>query len=128
MGVNTDEMRAAGLAWQAAPQGSEDELDLGLCLLEFANAAADEVDSLRAEVEALEDEVEALRTPRFVDAGKGWPPKVADFLRRQQYASHGLVPWPVPTDEIEQEIRAHVGLGAGGATVAERPDSEVGDV
>lgn len=121
-----DAFAADFAAWDASSRSGLDVHSASAGAIDLAERAEDaiaEIRRLRAEVEALEAEVEALCTPRFVDAGEGWPPNVADFLRRQQHARHGLVPWPVLTDEIEQEARAHLGMGAGDAIKVDRAAS-----
>lgn len=43
-------------------------------------------------------------------SGAGLPPKVAEFMQRQQLAEVTNTAPPSPVDEIEQELRAHLGL------------------
>lgn len=60
--LDTDAMREAGTYWQNQPQGSEEDLEAGIELKEYADAAADEIDRLRAENAAMRAELTALRS------------------------------------------------------------------
>jgi len=53
---DTTALRSAGLEWHAHAQGSDEECGAGIALVEYADAAADEIDRLRAEVARLRDD------------------------------------------------------------------------
>ena len=64
--LSTNKIRKAGDAWQRAEHGSGEEIERGSELMDLANAAADEIDRLRARLKAMRAKDKARR---LSDAG-----------------------------------------------------------
>lgn len=70
---DTNALRSAGLEWHAHAQGSDEECGAGIALVEYADAAADEIDRLRAERDELLAKVAELEArPLVVTGGIGF--------------------------------------------------------
>jgi hypothetical protein len=70
---DTTALRSAGLEWHAHAQGSDEECGAGIALVEYADAAADEIGRLRAERDELLAKVAELEArPLVVTGGAGF--------------------------------------------------------